>query len=80
MLGWDDMGPPELSQDLKAGQPVLPVARDAEDGAPIWGPAVQVAPLAVKHVHQALHLVPIQAISIKYGVIMYPVEITAFLF
>lgn len=62
MLSWDDMGPPELGQDLKAGQPVLPVAWDVKDGAPIRGPAVQVAPFTIEHVHQALHLAPRLAI------------------
>ena len=60
MLGRDDMGPPELGQDLKAAQPVLAVPRDVKDGAPIRRPAVEVAPLTIKHVHEPLHLPAMQ--------------------
>ena len=56
MLGGDHMRPPELSQDLKTLPPVLPITRDVEDCTPIVGPAVQMAPVPIKHVHQPLHL------------------------
>lgn len=50
-------GSPEVGQHGKAGGPVLAVARDVvEPAAPAGCPHVQVAPVAVKNVHQALDL------------------------
>ena len=59
------MGPPELCQDLKASQPVLSVPLDAKDGAAGLSPAVQVAPLPVEHVHQALYLPAVVLMAIR---------------
>ena len=60
MLGWNDVAPPELCQALKAEAPVLGVPLDVEQHAAVHCPHKQIAPVAVKDVHQALNLRPNQ--------------------
>lgn len=56
MLCGDHMLPPELGQHVKAGIPVAAITLDMEQAAAILGPDKHIAPLPVKHLHQALHL------------------------
>ena len=56
MFARNHMTPPELSQSLEAQSPILSVSGDMEHNAAIHSPDIQVAPVAVKNVHQALHL------------------------
>ena len=50
------MLPPELSQHVEADIPVAAITLDMEEAAAVLGPYIHVAPLPVKHLHEALQL------------------------
>lgn len=56
MLGGYDMRPPKVCQHIIAQCPVGSVTPDLVDRAPSHRPAVQMAPLPPKNLHQPLHL------------------------
>ena len=62
------MVPPELSQALEAEAPVLGVPLDVEQHAAIHSPDEQVAPVAVKNVHQPLNLQTTAVCCARLGV------------
>ena len=57
LLGGDNMGPPELGQNVITVPPVPPVSSDMVQGSsPVDCEGEEIAPFSIKYLHQPLYL------------------------